>query len=45
MYVAYLRVGETYGYEIMTRRRAIVLPVMHPNEPVWMVPGTVSLDE
>jgi hypothetical protein len=30
MYEAYLRVGETYGYEIMTHRRAIVLPVMYP---------------
>lgn len=46
MFVLYLCVDVTpYYYEIMTRNRPLMLPIMYSNESAWMVPGTVSADD
>ena len=45
MYVAYLRKDATYNYEIIDRRTRLHLQLLFPDESLWIVPGTVGVDD
>jgi hypothetical protein len=45
MFVSYLLAKDTREFGILTRSRKISLAIMYHNEPVWMLPGIVNLDE
>lgn len=45
MFVLYVMDNETRDYEVVTRSKRPRLAVMYSNESLWIVPGTVSLDD
>jgi hypothetical protein len=45
MFVLYVMDNETRDCEVVTRPKRPRLAVMYSNESLWIVPGTVSLDD
>jgi hypothetical protein len=45
MFVLYLLAEDNREFEILTRQTKIRLATMYNNESVWMVPGTVGVDD
>jgi hypothetical protein len=45
MFVLYLLAEDSRDFEIRARAKPIRLAIMYNNESVWMVPGTVGLDD